>query len=205
MTTALEQRWRRRGAGNEAWWLRLVAAYSESHRHYHTLAHLEHIFAEAATFEPLDAAIEWAIWFHDFVYDPRSSTNEADSAEVAREALREFGEPAGIVNRAAELILATRHGPGGCEGDDARLLISLDLAILAAAPARYDEYVAQVRAEYAFVPEGDFRRARAAFMQRFLQQPTIYPDPRLADYEKRARGNIERELLKALATPDVCA
>ena len=193
MTTALRQRWLR-CAGNEAWWLRLAAAYSEPHRHYHTLTHLEHIFGEAARWEPLDPAVEWAVWFHDYVYDPRSSTNEADSAQVAREALTELGEQAGVIDRTAALILATRHGAGTCDGDDARLLISLDLATLAAAPARYDEYGAQVRAEYAHVPEADFRRGRAAFMRRFLEQAAIYPDSRFADYEKRARGNIEREI-----------
>jgi predicted metal-dependent HD superfamily phosphohydrolase len=29
------------------------------------------------------AAVEWAVWFHDIVYEPSSKSNEADSAELA--------------------------------------------------------------------------------------------------------------------------
>ena len=186
----LQRRWK---AGASAW-ERLAAAYSEPHRHYHTLAHLEHIFAEAARFEPLEPAVEWAIWFHDYVYDPRSATNEADSAGVAAEALAAQGEDAAIVRRTGELILATRHGAAEASGHDAGLLISLDLAILATPPARYGEYVARVRAEYAHVADADFVRGRAAFMRRFLEQPVIFPHPDFSSYEPRARANIAREI-----------
>jgi predicted metal-dependent HD superfamily phosphohydrolase len=177
------------------WKQRVEAAYSEPHRHYHTLAHIEHMFQEAARFQPLAPPVEWAIWFHDFVYDPRSATNEEDSAHVARLALSEMGESEAITERTAELILATKHGsPVSQDGGDARLLVSLDLAILAAEPARYAEYVAQVRAEYAHVPEEKFRAGRTAFMRRFLEQDVIFPYPGFEGHEARARANIEREI-----------
>jgi predicted metal-dependent HD superfamily phosphohydrolase len=154
------------------------------------------MFAEAARFQPVPRAVEWAIWFHDFVYDPGSFTNEEDSAVVARGALREMGEDAHVIERTVELILATKHGSAGaCEDDDAKLLVSLDLAILAAPPEEYDAYGAQVRAEYAHVPEEQFRAGRAAFMRRFLAQARIFPHPGFAGYEARARANIERELI----------
>jgi hypothetical protein len=38
------------------------------------------------------AALEWAVWLHDIIYDPKSSANEADSAELAAQLL----EPAGV-------------------------------------------------------------------------------------------------------------
>ena len=46
-------------------------------------------------------------------------------------------------------------------GRDAEALIDVDLSIFAAAPARFDEYEQQVRAEYVFVPEAVFRRERS--------------------------------------------
>ena len=180
---------------DERWKLRIEAAYGERHRHYHTLAHLENMFAEGARFAPLEPAVEWAIWFHDFVYEPRSATNEEDSARVARVALAEMGEGAAVIERTVELILATKHGAASAiDGDDARLLVSLDLAILAASPDRYDAYVAQVRAEYTHVPDEQFRAGRAAFMRKFLEQAVIFPHPAFTDYEARARVNIAREL-----------
>ena len=186
------------GRLDERWKLRVKAAYSEPHRHYHTLAHLENMFAEGARFAPMEPAVEWAIWFHDFVYDPRSATNEEDSAQVASVALAEMGEAAAVIDRTVELILATKHGAASAiESDDARLLVSLDLAILAASPERYDAYVGQVRAEYAHVPDEQFRAGRAAFMRKFLEQAVIFPHPAFQDYEARARANITRELRSA--------
>src|SRR5262245_10907424 len=67
---------------------RLVSAYSEPHRYYHTLEHLAEMFkvagklADAAT-DP--AAVQLAIWFHDAVYDSRATDNEERSAALADE------------------------------------------------------------------------------------------------------------------------
>lgn len=186
------------------WRRRVEAAYSEPHRHYHTMAHLEQMFAEAARLGlPLPREVEWAIWFHDFVYDPRSAANEEDSARVARVALAEMGEEPAAIERVAQLILATKHGasaaaPHGGLDSETALLISLDLAILAAPDAAYAVYVEQVRAEYAQVPEEMFRAGRAAFMRKFLESPAIFPHPAFAGYEVRARVNIERELGRLL-------
>lgn len=45
------------------------------------------------------AAVDWAVWFHDVVYDPRSDTNEADSAQLAGEQLTAAGLPAATVEK----------------------------------------------------------------------------------------------------------
>src|SRR5438552_3220534 len=91
----------------------LVCAYSEPGRHYHTLDHI------ASLFRQLDqhgdglvdrSAVELAIFFHDAVYVPTRSDNEAASAALARERLTNLGLPAGLIATVADLILATRHG-----------------------------------------------------------------------------------------------
>lgn len=40
------------------------------------------------------AAVDWAVWFHDVIYDPRSDSNEAASATLAGEMLTAAGLPA---------------------------------------------------------------------------------------------------------------
>ena len=65
---------------------RLVSAYSEPHRFYHTLEHLSEMFKVAARLS--DAAdnaapVQLGIWFHDAVYDPRVTDNEERSAALA--------------------------------------------------------------------------------------------------------------------------
>jgi predicted metal-dependent HD superfamily phosphohydrolase len=74
----------------------LVAAYSAPDRHYHNLEHLAEMFRVAArltliTDDP--SAVQLAVWFHDAVYDPRASDNEARSADLAATLLGPVGVP----------------------------------------------------------------------------------------------------------------
>jgi predicted metal-dependent HD superfamily phosphohydrolase len=62
----------------------LVARYSEPHRRYHTIKHLDECFAK---FEELrnetihPGEVEVALWFHDASYDTKRQDNEAKSAD----------------------------------------------------------------------------------------------------------------------------
>src|SRR3989344_4723436 len=65
----------------------LEKAYNEPHRHYHTFNHiracLDELSAARMAMQTLvidSNAIELAIWFHDFVYDPCLDDNEHASA-----------------------------------------------------------------------------------------------------------------------------
>ena len=177
----------------------LEAAYAEPHRRYHTRRHIEDCLAKLDAWPGLGAAerrlLTWAIWWHDAVYDPRASDNEAQSAELARADLPALGASAAEVEEVARLILLTAgHAVAG--GDRlGEVLVSIDLSILAAAPGDYDAYVRDVRAEYAHVPEDLWRRGRGAVLQRFLDAAVIFPDPAFrAAHETRARDNLAREI-----------
>lgn len=76
------------------WFDRLVDAYSQKHRRYHTGAHIDHCLQEldaapGLAVEP--AEVELALWFHDAIYDPYASDNEAKSADWACELLSRGG------------------------------------------------------------------------------------------------------------------
>src|SRR6266571_2975962 len=78
----------------EALNLDLVARYSEPHRHYHTVQHLNECLErlqELMPFVPHPAEIEIALWFHDAIYDTRKTDNEARSAHWAVESALSFG------------------------------------------------------------------------------------------------------------------
>lgn len=177
----------------------LQAAYAQSHRRYHSLAHVEDCLARLAAVDGLSPAeqrlLEYAIWWHDAVYDPTRSDNEAASAALARLDLAALGVPAADRDEVARLILLTAGhevAPGDRLG---AILISIDLSILAAAPARYDAYATAVREEYAHVPEAAFRAGRAAILRRFLAAPVLFPDPALAAmWDVPARANLAREI-----------
>ena len=183
----------------------LLARYTEPHRHYHTLRHLEACFAHFDAVRHAAAhpqEVELALWFHDAVYDPRAADNEALSAAWAQRALAQAGVDGDAVRRIAGLILATRHDAPAEEGRDAALLLDIDLAILGSPAARFERYDRDVRLEYGHVPEALYRFGRAAVLRRFLARPRLYRSaPAAALLEAPARRNLAAAIagLKARA------
>jgi predicted metal-dependent HD superfamily phosphohydrolase len=180
----------------------LLGRYSEPHRAYHTLQHLDECFAALEPARHLAerlAEAELALWFHDAIYDPRAGDNEERSARWAEQALLAAGVASEISERVGALVLATRHDAVP-EGRDARLLVDVDLAILGASEPRFAEYERQVRDEYAWVPDDAFRRGRARILRSFLERPSLYGTEWFSErLEARARENLRRSLL-ALGT-----
>ena len=175
----------------------LVTRYTEPHRAYHTLQHLEECFAAldaTAHLATRAAEVELALWFHDAIYDTHAGDNEEQCAVWAARALVDGGAPADAAARVAQLVRMTKHDAMPVDGD-AVLLVDIDLAILGAAPPRFAEYEAQVRHEYAWVPEEAFRAGRAAILTTFLGRAHIYGTPWFADeLEARARSNLARSI-----------
>ena len=175
----------------------LLARYREPHRAYHTLQHLEECFAALdllgnACERPAEVAL--GLWFHDAIYDTKRTDNEALSADWAERSAREAGLTHDLAARVRELVLVTKHD-GVPSGADASLLVDIDLGILGAAPARFDEYETQVRFEYSWVPEDGFRSGRIRVLRSFLERPNIYATPRVrAEREARARENLTRSI-----------
>lgn len=178
---------------------KLEAAYAEPHRRYHTRAHIEQCLALLDKVPDLTEAerqiLTYAIWWHDAIYDPSASDNEARSAQMAKADLRDFDVSIHARDEVARLILLTA-GHEVEEGDRlGELLVSIDLAILGAPTERYDAYARAVREEYAHVPDDAWRAGRSRVLQRFLDAPVIFPDPAFAEWlDAQARDNLSREL-----------
>ena len=172
-----------------------MAAYAEPQRHYHTQQHLGEClsaFDGACALAEHPAEVEIALWFHDAIYDIKGHHNEQRSADWARDALRDAGVDTGSAQRVHDLVMATRH-TAVPSGQDERLLVDIDLSILGAERARFDEYEQQIRREYAYVPGFLFRRKRREILTGFLDRPAIYSTPHFHDrLEARARDNLRR-------------
>jgi predicted metal-dependent HD superfamily phosphohydrolase len=193
--------WHQLGAPkpDEALYRRMIASWSEQHRHYHTLEHLRECLAQlesvrASAQHP--AEIELALWFHDAVYDPRRDDNEERSANWARSSVLQAGLPDTVANRVQALVMATGHDAAPQDAD-MQLTADIDLSILGADPQRYDEFESQVRAEYAHVPHEQFRAARRRILSGFLARPRIYGTEHFhATREARARENLRRAIAR---------
>jgi predicted metal-dependent HD superfamily phosphohydrolase len=176
---------------------RLTRCYSTPPRAYHNLRHVARCLAE---FEPLReqarnaTAVEFALWFHDAVYDPRRRDNELRSAEMASSCAARMHRKAAFCDLAYALVLDTRHASRP-KSTDGRIIADVDLAILGQSPGAFAVYERGIREEYSWVPEGDFRAARARLLRRFLERPAIYFVPQMAArYEATARANLARSI-----------
>jgi predicted metal-dependent HD superfamily phosphohydrolase len=196
--------WRELKATGDAarWHARLLEGWADPARRYHDRRHLEECLVELDRSRPLaanPARVAAALWFHDVIYDPRSSSNEEDSATLATQCLRGAGVGIETVETVNQLILCTKsHAPGAVV--DAPLLIDIDLAILGQPPARFWEYERDIRAEYAWVPAAAFREKRADILTRFLARPSLYHTEAFRRrYETAARANLQAAIARLLA------
>ncbi len=207
-------------AGNETelwpWWLRcvstdrerfdaLLARHREPHRRYHGVGHVAWVIrhvddlvgdgaADVASANGELPLIVAAAFFHDAVYDPRSTTNEVDSASLA---LRELAvadwstEAAARVSRMIEGTADHRDPPDAATA----VLYDADLAVLGADPAAYQQYLDGIRFEYRFVDDEAWRRGRAAVLEGFLDREHLYAtEPGRERWAARAVANLQAEL-----------
>jgi predicted metal-dependent HD superfamily phosphohydrolase len=176
---------------------RLVAAYSEPQRHYHSLQHLQEClahFSQAVDVASHPGEVEIALWFHDAIYELRGKDNERLSADWATQALQAAGAASDVQARVHALIMATCHQATPTEPDQ-QLLVDIDLAILGAAPARFAQYDQQVRAEYSWVPGFLYRMKRKDVLQGFLNREHIYSTWHFRDQlEAQARVNLKQAI-----------
>jgi len=176
----------------------LQARHAEPQRHYHTWDHIEALrrwFGQRRADLTDPVAVELAILFHDAVYDPTRSDNEAESARLLKDTDLPGLDDA-VRARAVRMIEATaRHEiPDGLEPadqSDMAEFLDMDLSILGAPKAVFDAYEQAIRREYAFVPEPLYRETRRGILQRFVERPSLYfSDWGRVMFEARARENL---------------
>ncbi len=190
------------------WFEAVVARHRASDRHYHGLRHVAWVVRHVETLAARqlvddEAAVVAAGFFHDAVYDPTRHDNELASAELAGRALTELGWPDARIRHVAAMIVATAsHELEGVDRDTAALLAA-DLAVLAADPGPYGDYVRNVRREYAHVPDDAWATGRAAVLERLIGRERLFAvHLGLDGWERRARANIAAELAELGRRPD---
>jgi predicted metal-dependent HD superfamily phosphohydrolase len=189
----------------------LLRRWQEPHRRYHDASHLAEVLTaidELCVVGGLEggsrSVAALAAWFHDAVYavDP-AAANEAESASLAARQLDALGADPELTARVVAVVLDTASHTLSPEAaaDPARVVVhDADLWVLAAPVARFDEYCAQVREEYAHVPTAHFARARAEVLRPFLVRDHVYRTAHArARWEPSARENLARELSRLAA------
>lgn len=189
-------------------WKMIETLYSEPHRVYHNLGHIEACFklldqlrqsgdARIAPSPYAAQAVELAIFFHDIVYVPGDKRNEALSADLLR-SLTHISNT-NQEDRAAVAILATKSHETIADDAVARLVIDLDLSILGSSDGEYMRFLAGVRREYAHVSDDAWRLGRSDFLTKMLQRKVIFQNPwAIKAFEDNARENMKLELAELI-------
>jgi len=177
--------------------------WSEPHRGYHDLRHLDEVVAASVDLRAgvIDTDEDWAgvvlaAWFHDAVYDVADpADNEHLSAGLARASLSDHGVDPAVVDTVTSLVEASaNHVVTQTRGPQA-VFHDADLWILSAPEDRFGEYCADVRSEYASVPDAAYAQGRSAILEPLLDRPWVYRTGHARrDWEPAARANLSREL-----------
>lgn len=175
----------------------LVTSYQEKHRKYHTAEHinatLQHFDVVNSQFEK-PKLVELALWFHDAIYTPFSSSNEADSAQWVKQFLHNNKTSPAVQTRVVELIMATLH-TAQPDSKDKALLVDIDLSILGAKEPVYRQFSRDIRFEYKRVPYFLYKKKRKEVLRNFLNRETVYQTSYFRKkLESQARVNMESEL-----------
>lgn len=177
--------------------LDLCKAYSSAGRYYHTLEHIEQVLATINNLRSLSqnyAAIEFAVWFHDAIYNPKTNDNEEKSAEYAVNILEALHIPSSTIEAVYSLIIKTKYHQN-IDSIDSKIFLDADLSILGASASKYRVYAQLIRKEYLWLSDKKYRTGRKQVLQSFLERETIYfTEKMFLALEQQARQNIKEEI-----------
>jgi dephospho-CoA kinase/predicted metal-dependent HD superfamily phosphohydrolase len=174
--------------------------YSAKSRAYHTVEHIRnmcHDLRYAWTQDNIETnvlsntALQLAILFHDFVYDPRSSVNEQESVKMMYSLVDMFNPNVApnlpeVLELASFMILSTvKHElPSGEEADKmyakypellnlTKIFLDLDLGVFMHYYS-FRDFEKNIRAEYGMVPSSIYYPKRLEILGEFAKRDQIY-------------------------------
>jgi predicted metal-dependent HD superfamily phosphohydrolase len=171
--------------------------YSDKGRHYHTLAHLGHLYSELekcrSQIKEWDAVL-FALFYHDIIYNVLKHDNEEKSAALAVKRLETLRVPDEVIGKCNSIILATKKHELSPD-TDVNLFTDADLSVLGASAEAYSDYAQNVRKEYSIYPDLLYNPGRKKVLQHFLGMPRIFKTEYFfTQYEQQARINLAEEL-----------
>ncbi|MCQ9635407.1 hypothetical protein MP477_10610 [Chryseobacterium sp. WG23] len=178
-------------------WKEIEKKHSEKGRYYHNLSHLENMFQELERVKSNISdfsAVSFSVFYHDFIYEPTSKSNEEKSAAAAGKRLKEIGLPYDTILTISKQVLATKSHQRS-EDEDTNYLLDADLSILGKDLEAYLAYTNMIRKEYSIYPDFLYKPGRKKVLQHFLELESIFKTEYFKDrYEIQAKNNIAAEI-----------
>lgn len=138
--------------------------------------------------------VEFALFWHDAIYDTKARDNERKSAWLAYNTAFNKGLSRSFALGTYDLIMETQH-KNISKLIDGRLIADLDLLIFGQPRRKFDLYENNIRKEFSWVSDIQFNKGRRTFLEKMLKREIIYNIPEIREkYEARARENLERSI-----------
>jgi predicted metal-dependent HD superfamily phosphohydrolase len=171
--------------------------YLEPHRRYHTPEHVRHCLSQFDDARPRMAApdcVELAVWYHDVIYDARSSDNELQSAKLF-ECHAGGVLPVGMIQSVYDLIMVTVHGKVRPKTLDQGYMVDIDLSSFGLPWPEFLRDSAAVRDEFPHLSDDVFYARQQSFLSSLLSREHFCLTAFFRErHEIRARDNISRYL-----------
>lgn len=167
---------------NESSFKVLWANWNSSNRHYHNEKHLREVLNEIRKYSHRIPKMEYeqlimAAFFHDAIYDPKSSLNEDQSIRFFYKSLKDLKRDWSLTESAIECTKKRRRPNQFL----LRVFWEADNNIFLKGWSEYMEWEYSIRKEYLHVPEAKYKEGRTKFLQE-----------NLGIFGARADGHIKR-------------
>ncbi|KDR71475.1 hypothetical protein GALMADRAFT_787152 [Galerina marginata CBS 339.88] len=193
----------------EKWTNEFVTRYTEPQRHYHTLAHIHSMLDCLDHYRHVvedEAVMKLAIFFHDWIYDPKGKENEIESIRSFKAFAGEIELNEDLVSRVSQYIERTITHTLPTEVQESKsdldlcLFLDFDLEVLSRDGCAYARYAEEIRKEYGHMELPDYRTGRVRVLRSFLgRERLFFSDTFHETREQKARENLEREISTLIA------
>ncbi len=176
------------------------AAYSQPHRRYHNLEHINYLLSALTVVPQPSPALLMAAMYHFFFYDAAAEDNEKRSADYLKTKLQAAGVNNNFIDSVVSIMLAPVNSVDMTFASvEAQHLADADMSIYGESPDVYNRYVAAVREEFGNIGDFAWYQMRSRFLLSLLKQVRIFHTEEFhSKFEKHARANMANELLSML-------
>lgn len=178
----------------ESFWSEIMENYTTKNRFYHNFNHIENMIIEMENLPIIDRdSLVISIFYHDSIYSVTSKTNEEESALLAKKHLSSTQMNLEQIDKIQHQIIATKTHELSIDSDT-NFIIDIDLSILGQHWKIYEQYLYNIRKEYAIYPDFMFKAGRKKVVNHFLKNTNIYKTDIFRDkYEIQAKSNLQKE------------
>lgn len=186
----------------------LTTLLTQPHRYYHNINHINDCLSELEQFLRDDVkqsmygyviCVEYAIWYHDVVYNPYSLINEEESARLFKTYHHSANKqlPSNAKQYISDAIIATASHTKRLKdlSTASKVLLDIDLAGLGKPVHIFAKNSYNLRKEYYNSTDLELVQGRLNFFKTLNKRETFYYTDYFHDkYHEQSKENVENEI-----------